>query len=81
MKANVLVSQSCVTLCEPMDCSSAGSSVHEILHARILEWVAITSPGCLSEPGFKKKSSNLQVNSLSSEPTGKPGIIVGGVLI
>ena len=33
--------QWCLTLCEPMDCSPPGSSVHEILQARILEWVAI----------------------------------------
>ena len=37
----VLVAQSCPTLCDPMDCSPPGSSVHEILQARILEWVAI----------------------------------------
>ena len=36
------VSQSCPTLCEPMDCSLPGSSVHEILQARVLEWVAIS---------------------------------------
>ena len=37
----VLVAQSCPTLCDPMDCSLLGSSVHGIFHARILEWVAI----------------------------------------
>ena len=37
---NVLVAQSCLTLCDPMDCSLPGSSVHRI-EARILEWVAI----------------------------------------
>ena len=37
----VLVAQSCLTLCDPMDCSPPGSSVHGILQARILEWVAI----------------------------------------
>ena len=36
------VSQSCLTLCDPMDCSPPGSSVHGILQARILEWVAIS---------------------------------------
>ena len=35
-------SQSCPTLCDPMDCSLPGSSVHGILQARILEWVAIS---------------------------------------
>ena len=35
------VAQSCPTLCDPVDCSPPGSSVHGILQARILEWVAI----------------------------------------
>ena len=34
--------QSCLTLCDPVDCSPPGSSVHGILQARILEWVAIS---------------------------------------
>ena len=34
--------QSCLTLCDPRDCSLPGSSVHGILQARILEWVAIS---------------------------------------
>ena len=37
------VVQSCPTLCDPMDCSPPGSSVHGIFQARILEWVAISS--------------------------------------
>ena len=36
------VTQSCPTLCDPMDCSLPGSSVHGIFQARILEWVAIS---------------------------------------
>ena len=43
----VLVTQSCLTLCNPMDCSTPGSSVHGILQAGILEWVAVPSPGNL----------------------------------
>ena len=39
-KVKVSVAQSCPTLCDPMDCSPPGSSVHGILQARILEWVA-----------------------------------------
>ena len=35
------MAQSCLTLCDPMDCSLSGSSVHGILQARILEWAAI----------------------------------------
>ena len=41
-RSEVKVAQSCPTLCDPMDCSLPGSSVHEILQARILEWVAIS---------------------------------------
>ena len=40
MEMCVLVSQSCLTICNPTDCSPTGSSVHGILQARILEWVA-----------------------------------------
>ena len=46
----VLVTQSCLTLCDPMDCSPVGSSVHGILQARILEWVAISFSRGSSEP-------------------------------
>ena len=35
--------QSCLTLCDPMDHSPPGSSVHGILHARIVKWVAVPS--------------------------------------
>ena len=38
-----LVAQSCLTLCDPVDCSPPGSSAHGIPQARILEWVAISS--------------------------------------
>ena len=46
----VLSSQSCLTLCEPMDCSPPGSSVCGILWARILERVAISSSRRSSQP-------------------------------
>ena len=36
------VAQLCPTLCDPVDCSPPGSSIHGILQARILEWVAIS---------------------------------------
>ena len=42
--------QSCLTLCNPMDCSPPGSSVHEIFEARILEWVAMPFFGGSSQP-------------------------------
>ena len=40
------------SLCDPMDCSLPGSSVHAILQARILEWVAIPSSRASSQPGL-----------------------------
>ena len=48
--------QSCPTLCDPMDCSLPGSSVHGILQARILEWVACPPPGDLPDPGIEPMS-------------------------
>ena len=39
-----LVTQSCLTPCDPMDCSPPGSSLHGILQARVLEWAAISFP-------------------------------------
>ena len=41
-KVIVKVDQSCPTLCDPMNCSPLGSSVHGILQASILKWVAIS---------------------------------------
>ena len=40
-----LVTQSCLTLCDPMDCSPPGSYVHRDSPGRILEWVAMSSRG------------------------------------
>ena len=44
------VAQSCPTLCDPMDCSLSGSSVHGIFQVRILEWVAISFSRRSSRP-------------------------------
>ena len=46
----VKVTQSCLTLCDPMDCSVAGSSVHGIFQTRILEWVAVAFSKGSSQP-------------------------------
>ena len=46
----MLVAQSCSTLCDPMDCSPPGSSIHGILQARILEWIAISFSWGSSQP-------------------------------
>ena len=63
----VFVTQSCLTLCNPMDCSPPGSSVHGILLARILEWVAVPFSSRFSHPGIKPGSPALQADSLPSE--------------
>ena len=42
--------QSCLTVCQPIDCSPPNSSLHRILQARILEWVAMLSSRGSSRP-------------------------------
>ena len=42
--------QLCLTLCDPMDCSPPGFSIHEVLQAGILEWVAVSSSKASSRP-------------------------------
>ena len=46
----VLVAQPCLTFCDPVNCSVPAFSVHGVLHAGILEWVAFPSPGESSGP-------------------------------
>ena len=55
-----------------MDCRPPGSSVHGILQARILEWVAFPFSGDLPNPGIKPGFPALQVDSLPSEQPRKP---------
>ena len=68
----MLAAQPCPTLCDPMDCSPPGSSVHEISQARILEWVVVSFSGDLPDPGIKSRSTALQADSLPTELQGKP---------
>ena len=68
----VLVTQSCLTLCDPTHCIPPGSSVRGVSQARILEWVAIPFSGDLPNPGIKAGSPELQADSLPPEPPGKP---------
>ena len=63
----VKVAQSCPTLCKPMD-----FTVHGILQARILEWVAFSVSGDLPNPEVELRSPELQVDSQPAEPQGKP---------
>ena len=71
----VLVTQSCPTLCDPMGCSPPGSSFHEILQAKILEWVAIPFSRGSSQPGMGLGSPALQADSSLSVPPRKPELI------
>ena len=57
-----LVAQSCPTLWDPMDCSPPGSSVHGILQARILEWVAMPS-----SRGSSQTRDRTQVSRIAGE--------------
>ena len=57
-----LVAQLCLILCDPIACSSPGSSVHGILQARILEWVAIPS----SRKSFQPRNQT-QVSCIAGE--------------
>ena len=58
----------CLTPCDSMDCSPPGSSVHGILKARILEWVAICFSRASPDPGIEPRSPALQADSLPAEP-------------
>ena len=64
----VKVAQSCLTFCHPMDYSPQGSSVHGILQARIVEWVAFP----FSRGSSQSKSPALRADSLPAEPQWKP---------
>ena len=54
-----LVTQLCLTLCDPMDCSLPGSSVHGIFQARILEWIAISFSRGSSQPRDQTQVSHI----------------------
>ena len=62
----VLVTQSCLTLCDPMECSPPDSSVHRILQARVLERVAISS---------SRGSSWRRITGGNGAQGGNPGLL------
>ena len=67
-----LVTQSCSTLCDPVDCSLPGSSVHRILQARILEWVAMPSSRGSTQPRDQTQVSRTVGGFVIFWPPGKP---------
>ena len=68
----VLVTQSCPTLCDPMDCSLTGSSVPGVLQARILDWVAMPFSTGSSWPRHQTRVSWIASRFFTMEPPGKP---------
>ena len=73
----VLVAQLCLTLWDPMDCSPPGSSIHRILQARILEWVASPfSRGSSWPRDWIQVSKHCRQIFLPTEPAfGRPGML------
>ena len=65
-----LAVKSCLTLCDPVDCSPPGSSLHGILQARILEWVAISSCRASSPP---RDGTLVLLSQVRSSPLGHLG--------
>ena len=64
LRVKVKIAQSCPTLCDPMDCSLPGSSVHGILQARILGWVTVCFSRGSSQP--RDQTQIKQKNSLKA---------------
>ena len=59
LKSESEVTQSCPTLCDPMDCSLPGSSVHGIFQARVLKWIAISLSRGSSQPRGQTRISHI----------------------
>jgi len=66
------VAQSCLTLCDPMDCSLPGSSLHGILQARLLERIAISSSRGFFRLRERTCISSIAGGFFTTEPQGKP---------
>ena len=62
VKSESEVTQLCLTLSDPMDCSPPGSSIHGIFQARVLEWGAIAFSGTIAT-----HTQNLSKNMMSNE--------------
>ena len=74
-----LVAQSCLTLCDPMDCNPPGSSVYGVLQAGILEWAGISFSRGSSRPRDQTHifvSSALADKFLTTELPGKPSLFI-----
>ena len=67
-----LLAKSCLTLCDPVDCSPPGTSVHEMLQARVLEWIAISCSRGSSRLRDPTHVSCLAGRCFTTELPGKP---------
>ena len=72
-----LIAKSCPTLCDPVDCSLPGSSVHRILQAKILEWVAIPFSRDSFRPRDETWDSRIVADSSLSDPPGNSSSLNG----
>ena len=69
------VTKSCLNLCDPMDCSPPGSSVHGISQARIVEWVVISSSRGSSRPRVGPESPASAEGFFTTEPLNISGFL------
>ena len=67
-----LVAKSCPTLCDPMDCSLPGTSIHRFPKQEYWNGLPFPSPGDLPDPGIKPMSPALVGKFSTTEPPGKP---------
>ena len=78
----MLSRSSFLTLCDPVDYSPPGSSVHGILQERILKWLPFPTPGDLPNPGIKPAfpaSPALAGRFITTEPPGTLPVSTGDV--
>ena len=76
---SALYTQLCQALCDPMDCSLPGFSVHGIPQAKLLEWLPFPPPGDLPDPGTELMclaSPALAGGFFTTAPPGKPCMCV-----
>ena len=79
MKSESEVAQSCLTVCNPVDCSLPGSSIHGTLQARVLEWGAIAFSDIIAAAAAAKslQSCPTLCDPIGGSPSGSP---VPGIL-
>ena len=74
MKVKVLVTQSCLTLCNPMDCTHQAPMSMEFSRQEYWSGLPFPFPGDLPNPGIEPRSPPMQVDSLPSVLPGKPDV-------